>query len=286
MADDSRRGRLLLIATPIGNLADVTARAAGALATLDLLLCEDTRVTSRLLGNLGVQPAVRPYHDHNADRQRPDIIARLHAGAQIGLVSDAGTPLVNDPGYKLVRACIEEGIPVTALPGPSAPIVALLLSGLPPDRFYFGGFLPNRKTARRAAMASVANLDATLVFFESARRLSACLADAAAVLGDRPAAVARELTKRYEEVRRDSLPILAAYYAESGAPKGEIVIVIGGMDAANRHLDQAEVESRLRAAMTQATVKDAAAIVAGETGLPRKTLYALALKLRGEESRS
>ena len=283
MADDSKRGGLLLIATPIGNLADVTARAAGALATLDLLLCEDTRVTARLLGHLDVQPAVRPYHDHNADRQRPDIIARLHAGAQIGLVSDAGTPLVNDPGYKLVRACIEEGIPVTALPGPSAPIVALLLSGLPPDRFYFGGFLPNRKTARRAAMAAVANLDATLLFFESARRLTACLADAAAVLGDRPAAVARELTKRYEEVRRDRLAVLAAHYADVGPPKGEIVVVIGGADAASAQLDAASLDSRLRAAMAQASVKDAAVIVAGETGLPRKTIYAQALKLRAEE---
>ncbi len=280
MANDGDQGGLILIATPIGNLADITARAARELASLDMLLCEDTRVTSRLLAHLGVQPSLRAYHDHNADRQRPDIMARLTAGARIGLVSDAGTPLVNDPGYKLVRACIDADISVTALPGPSAPLVALLLSGLPPDRFYFGGFLPNRTAARRSALAAVARLDASLIFFESARRLASSLSDAAAVLGDRPAAVARELTKRYEFVRRQTLPVLAAHYTEAGPPKGEIVIVIGGAAQGAAAVDAAELDQRLVAAMAQVSLKDAAALVAGETGLARKTVYARALALR------
>ena len=280
MAQGAQSGELLLIATPIGNLADLTRRAADVLAGLDLLLCEDTRITARLIGHLGLRVPLRAYHDHNADRQRPAVLAALAAGQRVGLVSDAGTPLVSDPGFKLVRACLDAGVAVTALPGPSAPTTALLLSGLPPDRFYFGGFLPSRAGPRQRALGAVVALDATLIFFESARRLTASLADAGAVLGPRPAAVARELTKRFEEVRRADLPTLAAHYATAGPPKGEIVVVIGGADAAAGVASAEEVDAKLTLKLADASLRDVVRQVTAESGWTRADVYARALALR------
>jgi len=217
---------LYLVATPIGNLGDVTLRGLALLRGVDRIFCEDTRVTARLLARYGITTPLDLYHDHNAEQARPAILAALRRGARIALVSDAGTPLVSDPGYKLVRAAIAENLPVTMAPGPSAALAALTLSGLPPDVFLFAGFLPPRRAARRRVLERWSGLAATLVFFEAATRLAACLADMADLLGDRPAAVARELTKLYEEIRRGRLADLAAHYRDAGAPRVEVVIVV------------------------------------------------------------
>jgi len=256
---------LALVATPIGNLSDVTLRALAMLAAADVVACEDTRVTAKLLRAHGLDPPLVSYNDHNAARVRPRLIKRLERGETVALVSDAGTPLVSDPGYKLVRAAIARGIAVTTAPGPSAALAALLLSGLPSDRFLFAGFLPPRAAARRTALLALETVPATLVFFESARRLAPALADMAAVLGDRPAAVAREMTKLYEEVRRDGLAALAAAYRVEGAPRGEVVIVIAGAEAA-APLDDAALDARLRAALATHSLRDAVAEELDEQG--------------------
>ncbi|TPW01006.1 MAG: 16S rRNA (cytidine1402-2'-O)-methyltransferase [bacterium] len=269
---------LYLIATPIGNLRDITLRALDVLAHADLVACEDTRVTGRLLQLLGLKADLTPYHDHNADKARPALIARLEAGAVVALVSDAGTPLVSDPGFRLVRDCVERGINVTALPGASAALAGLQLSGLPADRFLFAGFLPSRATARRAALKELERVPATLVFFESPHRAADTLADMAAVLGDRPAALARELTKMHEEVGRGTLSELAARY-DAVPPRGEVVIVVSGPGEAPS-IAPDQVEIRLNAAISAgASLKDAAALVAAETGHPRREVYAMALRL-------
>jgi len=270
---------LYLVATPIGNLGDVTLRAIDLLGRVDLVACEDTRMTERLLQRHGIRARLTPYHDHNAERVRPALLRRLAGGASLALVSDAGTPLVSDPGYKLVREAIAAGIPVTALPGPSAALVALQLSGLPTDRFLFAGFLPSRDAARRRALAELAKVPATLVFFETAPRLAETLAAMAEILGDRPAAVARELTKLFEEVRRDGTAALARHYAEAGPPKGEIAVVVGPpsepVPAA-----PGEIDAALAAALARMSLKDAVAAVAAATGEPRRDVYARALALQ------
>jgi 16S rRNA (cytidine1402-2'-O)-methyltransferase len=240
--------------------------------------CEDSRVTGRLLARHGIKTKLVSYHDHNAVRARPAIMKRLKDGESVALVSDAGTPLVSDPGYRLVEACIEDGIAVTAVPGASAVLAALMVAGLPTDRFLFAGFLPNRQTARRRALAEVAAVPASLVFMESARRLAASLADMADVLGARPAAVTRELTKLYEEARRGDLAALAAHYAEAGAPKGEVTIVVAPPPPAEPPDDEA-VDRLLEEALADVSVRDAAARVAAATGLKRRDLYARALDL-------
>ena len=269
---------LWLVATPIGNLEDVSQRALSVLASVDRIACEDTRRTGRLLARHAIQARLVSYHEHNAARVRPTLIRMLEGGAAVALVADAGTPLISDPGYKLVRAALDAGIRVSGCPGPSAPLLALVLSGLPTDRFYFGGFLPARAGPRREALAALAALDATLVFFESPRRLAASLADMAERLGPRPAAVARELTKLHEEMRRGALDELAAHYAEAGAPRGEIVVVVGGGgDAARTALSDAEIDSRLDDLLATGSVRDAAAALSAETGRPRRELYARAL---------
>src|SRR5437762_6956998 len=272
---------LHLVATPIGNLGDVTLRALWVLRNVDRILCEDTRVTGRLLARFGIVTPLDPYHDHNADRARPGVLEALRRGETLALVSDAGTPLVSDPGFKLVRAILAEELPVTTSPGPSAALSALILSGLPPDAFLFAGFLPPRQAARRRVLEGWSGLAATLVFFESAVRLADCLADMADLLGDRPAAVARELTKLHEEIRRGRLVDLAAYYLAAGPPRGEVVIVVGAPEPSPP--DDAEVGERLRAALGELGVRDAATRVAAETGLPRSELYRRALALRGEK---
>jgi 16S rRNA (cytidine1402-2'-O)-methyltransferase len=274
---------LYIVATPIGNLRDITLRALDVLAAADVVACEDTRVTEKLMSRYGLAGQRLPYHEHNAEGMRPLLIAKLKAGAVIALVSDAGTPLISDPGFKLVRAAIAEGIAVTALPGASAALAALVLSGLPSDRFFFQGFLPPKEAARRRVLGEIASLHATLIIYETGPRLAATLADMAALLGDRPAAVARELTKLYEELRRGSLPELAAHYAAAGGPKGEIVIVVGGADeaVARAAITDDAIDAALAAALATMSVKDASAAVAEATGRPRREVYQRALVLGG-----
>jgi len=272
---------LYIVATPIGNLRDITLRALDILAAADVIACEDTRVTEKLMSRYGLAGRRLAYHEHNAERMRPLLIEKLKAGGTVALVSDAGTPLISDPGFKLVRAAIGEGIAVTTLPGPSAALAALVLSGLPSDRFFFQGFLPPKEAARRRVLGEIANLSATLIVYETGPRLAATLADMAELLGDRPAAVARELTKLYEELHRSGLAALAAHYAAAGAPKGEIVIVVGGADAAAREaVSDDELDAALDAALATMSVKDASAAVAEATGRPRRDVYQRAL-IRG-----
>ena len=272
---------LHLVATPIGNLGDISLRALTVLRGADRVLCEDTRVTAKLLNRYGIKARLEPYHDHNAEMARPLILAALRRGERVALVSDAGTPLVSDPGYKLVQEAIAESLSVTAAPGPSAVLTALILSGLPPDRFLFAGFLPRQAAARRQVLAKWAALDATLIFYETAPRLAASLADMAEILGSRPAAVARELTKLHEEIKRGRLDDLADHYYEQGAPRGEIVVVVSPPEPAAL-LAEEELDRRLRHAVAELGVRDAAAKLAAETGLPRQVLYRRALAIRTE----
>jgi 16S rRNA (cytidine1402-2'-O)-methyltransferase len=269
---------LYLVATPIGNLGDISLRALDLLRTADVVACEDSRVTGALLTRFGISAKLLPYHDHNAERQRPRLLDALGQGAVVALVSDAGTPLVSDPGYKLVRDAAAAGHAVTALPGASAPLAALSVSGLPTDRFLFAGFLDRSAKARRADLATLAAVPASLIFFEAAPRLAQSLADMAAMLGDRPAAVARELTKLHEEVRRGRLADLAAHYQAAGPPKGEIVIVVGPPEPAVR-ASEAEIDALLGQALDRLTLRDAAAAVAEATGESRRSIYARALAL-------
>jgi 16S rRNA (cytidine1402-2'-O)-methyltransferase len=275
---------LYLVATPIGNLEDLTRRAERVLAEADLVLCEDRRVTSRLLRHLGLARPLSLYHEHNAERVRPGILERLAAGASVALVSDAGTPAISDPGYKLVHEAIAQGVAVRPVPGASAVLAAITASGLPTDRFLFQGFLPPRQTARRRALSELAPVRATLVLFESAQRLGDMLADAAAVLGPRPAVVARELTKLHEELRRGLLPELADGYRDGGAPKGEVVVVIAPPDAAPAESDDAVVDDLLRLALTSSKPRIAAGEVAAVTGRSANELYRRALALAHEPS--
>jgi 16S rRNA (cytidine1402-2'-O)-methyltransferase len=274
---------LVLVPTPIGNLTDMTLRAAAALRLADHILCEDSRVTQRLLSAWGIATRLVPLHEHNEDARIPATLAALRAGKRVALVSDAGMPLVSDPGYRLVRAALAEGLAVGAVPGPNAALLALVLSGLPPHPFLFMGFLPAKPAARRAALAGLAaaeraGLSATLVFYEAPHRLAESLADMAGVLGERPAAVARELTKRFEEVRRDGLSALAALYA--GAPaRGEICVVVGPPDPAAAADAPADIDALLRAALAEGSLKEAVAKVTAATGLPRKAVYARALEV-------
>jgi 16S rRNA (cytidine1402-2'-O)-methyltransferase len=267
---------LYIVATPIGNLSDLSPRAAYILAAADAIAVEHSRVTAKLLAHIGVKRPMLPYHDHNADRVRPDLIARMASGA-IALVSDAGTPLISDPGFKLVRDARAAGIPVTTIPGPSAAIAALTLAGLPTDRFLFLGFLPAKAAARAAAIAEVASVRATLVLYESGPRLAAALEALASGLGDREAAVAREISKRFEETVTGTLSALATRYAEA-PPRGEIVIVVGPPGEAEP-AGEAEIDDALREAMARLSPSRAAAEVAETLGLPRRLVYERALKL-------
>ena len=279
-ADELAPG-LYVVATPIGNAEDITLRALKMLRAVDVIACEDTRVSAKLLSRHGITTTRLAYHEHNAERMRPLLLARIETGAAIALISDAGTPLVSDPGFKLVREALGRGIRVTAAPGPSAPLAALVLAGLPTERFFFAGFLPAKEVARRRALGELMAVPATLVFLESAPRLAASLADMAEVFGDRPAAVARELTKLHEEVRRDRLAALAAHFRDCGPPKGELVVLVGPPDAAASIVAEDEVDAALAAALAGMSVKDASAAVAAATGLPRRRVYARALALAG-----
>jgi 16S rRNA (cytidine1402-2'-O)-methyltransferase len=268
---------LYIVATPIGNAADISLRALDTLGAVDAIACEDTRVSAKLLAIHGIRTKLVAYHDHNADRMRPVLLDRLRRGERVALISDAGMPLVSDPGYKLVRDAIAAGLPVVGLPGPSAVLAALVLSGLPSDRFLFLGFLDAKSAGRRRQLAEIAGVRATLIFFESAPRLVASLADMADMLGDRPAAVARELTKLYEEVVRGSLGELGRRYAETGPPKGEIVITVG--PPLEVVVAPERIDALLRAALERLSLRDAAAEVATELDRPRREIYARALAL-------
>jgi 16S rRNA (cytidine1402-2'-O)-methyltransferase len=269
---------LYIVATPIGNLGDISARAIAVLKAADVIAVEDSRVTAKLLSRIGVKRPMSPYHDHNADRVRPGLIARM--GSQVVvLVSDAGTPLISDPGYKLVRDARAAGHFVTTLPGPCAAIAALTLAGLPTDRFFFLGFLPSKEKARREAIAEVACVRATLILYESGGRLGAMLAALAAGLGNRDAAVAREISKTFEETVTCTLDSLATRYAET-PPKGEIVIIVGP-PAEQEAPSTDSVEAALVEAMSRLSPGRAASEIAQRTGADRKALYSRALELQG-----
>src|SRR3984885_4489564 len=278
-AADSIAPGLHIVSTPIGNLGDITLRGLATLAAADLIACEDTRVTRKLTDRYVIATPLTPYHDHNAAVARPKLLQRLADGAAIALVSDAGTPLLSDPGFKLVRAAQEAGHSVTALPGASAPLAALVVAGLPTDEFFFAGFLPAKQAARRARIEELAAMPATLVLFETAPRIAAALGDLAAGLGPREAAVCRELTKLHEEVRRGDLATLAQSFAAAGT-RGEIVLVIAP-PAAAPPADIADADPLLRAALTRASLKDAVGQVAQATGLPRREVYRRAGGLGG-----
>lgn len=273
---------LYIVATPIGNMGDITTRAVEILTAADAVACEDTRITGKLLRHHGISSQLVRYDEHNAPKSRPGLIKRLQAGEIVALVSDAGTPLVSDPGYKLVREAVDAGIQVYPLPGASSVLAALSVAGLPSDRFLFAGFLPPKQAARRSELNELGEIKATLVFLESAKRLAASLADMAVVYGDRQAAVCRELTKLYEEVRRGELPALAAHYAEAGAPKGEIVIVVGPPTGNHQEID---IDAALEALLDDHSVKEAAALVAAQSGKPKREVYARALVLKGAKSK-
>ncbi len=280
---DSFTPGLYLVATPIGNAADITVRALALLGHADLIACEDTRTSGALLQRYGIRAKLLPYHEHNASEMRPELLRRLQAGAVLALISDAGTPLVSDPGYKLVREAVAAGLPVTALPGPSSVLAGLCLAGLPTDRFLFVGFPPAKAAAAEAWAAELAPIQASLVLLESAQRLPESLARLAMVLGgNREAAVARELTKKFEEVRRGSLAELAAFYAAAGPPRGEVTLVIGPPAAAALAEQAADLDSQLRAALRHMSVSQAAAMVAAATGQRKRAVYARALELSRE----
>jgi 16S rRNA (cytidine1402-2'-O)-methyltransferase len=272
---------LYLVATPIGNLRDTTLRALEILSGCDVIACEDTRVTRKLIDHFGISTPLIPYHDHNAETARPRILDKLAAGGSVALVSDAGTPLISDPGYKLARAARVAGHAVTAAPGASAVLTALAVAGLPTDRFFFEGFLPAKEAARRTRIAELARVPATLVLFESGPRLAATLGDLAAGLGAREAAVCRELTKLHEEVRRGALAELADAYASGAETRGEMVLVVAPPAAAGQP-SAAEIDDLLHAALARVSLKDAVAEVAAATGEPRRTVYARALALAKE----
>jgi 16S rRNA (cytidine1402-2'-O)-methyltransferase len=272
----------VLVSTPIGNLGDISARARAALEAADVVLCEDTRRTGRLLAAFDIRSRTEALHEHNEDSRIESVLDRIRGGQTIALVSDAGTPLMSDPGYRLVRAAISSGLPVTAVPGPNAAVTALILSGLPPLPFLFLGFPPPKQAARRAGFSGLraaerAGLSATLVWHEAPHRLLETLADLQDVFGDRAAAVARELTKRFETVERGRVSDLAVRFGRE-PPRGEITVLVGPPEVD----DPEDLDGLLRAALATQTVKDAAALVTTATGLPRKVVYARALEIHEE----
>jgi 16S rRNA (cytidine1402-2'-O)-methyltransferase len=266
-----------LVATPIGNMRDITFRALDVLSSADLIVCEDTRVTGKLMSAYGFKKKMQVYNDHSTDDQREKLLAMAREGQAIAVLSDAGTPLISDPGYKLVRGAIEAQIYVTSIPGPNAALTALQLSALPTDQFSFLGFLPPKSAARQAALQKWESAPGTLILYETGPRLVDSLQDIRVSLGNRPAAVMRELTKMYEEARHGKLSDLIIHYTEKGAPKGEIVIAVGQGQAEIASTES--IEAQLKKALAQMSVRDAAEMVAKATGKPKKTIYTLALKL-------
>ncbi|HEY6026134.1 MAG TPA: 16S rRNA (cytidine(1402)-2'-O)-methyltransferase [Pseudolabrys sp.] len=268
---------LYLVATPIGNLGDITLRALDVLAGADVIACEDTRVTRKLADRFGITTPLTPYHEHNASEARPKLLARLAQGQAVALVSDAGTPLISDPGYRLVQEAQDAGFAVVAIPGASSVLTALSVAGLPTDRFFFEGFLPAKEIGRQKRIAALATIPATLVLFESGPRIADALADLAAGLGPRAAAICRELTKLHEEVRRGPLDELARHYAQGAETRGEFVVVIA--PPTEQETPAADVDAMLRQALTRVSVKDAVGEVALATGKPKREVYQRALEL-------
>jgi 16S rRNA (cytidine1402-2'-O)-methyltransferase len=278
LAASKPAGGLYLVATPIGNLGDITLRALETLAGVDLIACEDTRITRRLTERYGITAPLTPYHEHNAAFARPKILERLAQGASVALVSDAGTPLISDPGFKLVREACAAGHRAVALPGPSSVLTALSVAALPTDRFFFDGFLPTKQTARRARLTELSRLDATLVLFESGNRVQETLADLAAIMGAREAAICREMTKIHEEVSRASLTELAQS-AATLETRGEFVLVIGPQAEGSQTMTADEIDDLLRDRLSRDSVKDAVAHAVEVSGRPRREIYARALDL-------
>jgi 16S rRNA (cytidine1402-2'-O)-methyltransferase len=278
---DALPAGLYVTATPIGNLGDVTIRALRTLAGADLIACEDTRVTARLTERYGIATPRIAYHEHNAERQRPKILAELGDGKSVALVSDAGTPLVSDPGYRLVTEAIAAGHDVIPLPGASAMLAGLVGAGLPTDSFFFAGFLPPKEAARRKRLAELAAVPSTLLFYEAPQRVATTLADMAdAFGGERPAAVARELTKKFETFRRGTLAALAEQFANEPPPKGEITIVVG--PPPETAADPDAIDEKLRERMATQSLADAVAEIVAETGATRNEVYRRALAIKDE----
>ncbi|HRX73859.1 MAG TPA: 16S rRNA (cytidine(1402)-2'-O)-methyltransferase [Hyphomonas sp.] len=272
---------LYVVSTPIGNLRDITLRALDVLAAADEVLAEDTRVAGKLLSAYGVKARLSPYHDHNGAERRPELLRKLVEGARIALVSDAGTPLISDPGWKLAHEALEAGHRVFPVPGASAMLAGLVASGLPSDRFMFAGFLPPKQGARRQSLESLKSVPGTLIFYESGPRLAETVADMAAVLGPaRSAAVARELTKFFEETRRGTLGDLAKHYDEAGGPKGEIVVLVG--PPLDEEVTPERLDAALRDALASQPTKAAANAVAEALGLPKRDVYQRALQLKAD----
>lgn len=274
---------LYLVATPIGNMRDISLRMLDIIKGADQVACEDTRMTGKLLSYLGIKKKLVPYHDHNADDMRPKLIKEIENGQKIALVSDAGMPLISDPGYKLVRDARDRGLYVTSIPGASAPLMALQLSGLPSDQFVFLGFLPNKTTARKEALRKWKDAPASLIFFESAQRLADALGDAEDSLGNRKAAVVRELTKKFEETWMGTLAELRERLERDGPPKGEIVVVIDRAEDVAA-ISDADIDALLIDAIAHAPVKDAAAAIAQKYGKSKKDLYNRAIELKNGKS--
>jgi 16S rRNA (cytidine1402-2'-O)-methyltransferase len=275
----SRSGRLFVVATPIGNLADITLRAIRSLSDVDVIAAEDTRTTRKLLAHHGIRTPLVSYHEHNEKVRTPELLARIEGGESVALVSEAGTPSISDPGYRLVEACIAAGVAVEPIPGPSALLAALVVSGLPSDAFVFEGFLPRRGAERRKRLADLASERRTLVIFEAPHRLDATLTDMVELLGgERRAALCRELTKLHEEVRRESLSELAAS-VRTKPVKGELVLVIDGAVDAEPDLDAAVAEALARVTAGE-SVREATRAVAQERGVPRRPLYDRVLQQR------
>ena len=274
-------GQLAVIATPIGNLGDLSPRAAEMLQSADILACEDTRITRKLLALTGLRTSAKfmPYHDHNGKKMRPKLVAAMKAGNLVALVSDAGTPLVSDPGYKLIAACYDAGINVTTVPGPSSVLAALSAAGLPSNQFLFAGFVPKSKKAASTAFREFTALSVTTIWFESPRRLGATLQLMYDDFGDRLAVVAREITKLHESFHRDSLEELSNFYAKSDAPKGEIVILVSGAAKRDDAFDKSKLVSMLTEEMQKNSIRDAVHTVAQTSGKPRKVIYSLAISL-------
>ncbi len=271
---------LYLVSTPIGNLRDITFRALDTLSSVDLVACEDTRVTGKLLSAYNIKKKMLSYNDHATQGKRTKIIEAIENGQSVALVSDAGAPLISDPGYKLVRETMQAGHKVTSIPGANAAVTALQLSGLPSDKFFFGGFLPAKTGARKKFLEPFQDIEASLIFYETGPRLEDSLKDIKSVLGERPVALARELTKMYEEIKRESISSLLSTIRQKGAPKGEIVLVIGQPEPEEIPLQN--LEEQIRSALETMSVRDAAESVAAATGKPKKAIYTLALKLSGK----
>jgi len=270
---------LYLVATPIGNLGDISLRALAVLARAHVIAAEDTRHSKKLLSHFNIRGELTPYHEHNAERERPRLLSRIHAGFAVALISDAGTPLVSDPGYKLVREALDQGLMVTSIPGPSAALAALTNSGLPTDTFLFGGFLPPKSGPRHSRLATLKEVPATLVLFETAPRLAKSLADMAAVLGSREAAIARELTKLHETVTHGTLDALADAAAAGEAPKGEVVVVIAPPSAEETEVTDARIVADLKAALETQSFRDAVRGVTEALNVKRTRVYELGLSL-------